>query len=90
MLTFNILSRFQFYDALHKDSRKERVTVEKNKNQINEKLRDMIQQIRMCVQTYFNLYGAAPGRQVILEWLGISDEGWISECLGQVCVSSLQ
>ena len=64
--------------------------MEKNKNQINEKLRDMIQQIRMCVQTYFNLYGAAPGRQVILEWLGISDEGWISECLGQVCVSSLQ
>ena len=87
MLTFNILSRFQFYDALHKDSRKERVTVEKNKNQINEKLRDMIQQIRMCVQTYFNLYGAAPGRQVILEWLGISDEGWISECLGQVGVT---
>ena len=87
MLTFNILSRFQFYDALHKDSRKERVTVEKNKNQINEKLRDMIQQIRMCVQTYFNLYGAAPGRQVILEWLGISDEGSISECLGQVGVT---
>ena len=87
MLSFNILSRFQFYDALHKDSRKERVTVEKNKNQINEKLRDMIQQIRMCVQTYFNLYGAAPGRQVILEWLGISDEGWISECLGQVGVT---
>ena len=82
MLTFNILSRFQFYDALHKDSR-----MEKNKNQINEKLRDMIQQIRMCVQTYFNLYGAAPGRQVILEWLGISDEGWISECLGQVGVT---
>ena len=87
MLTFNILSRFQFYDALHKDSRKERVTVEKNKNQINEKLRDMIQQIRMCVQTYFNLYGAAPGRQVILEWLGISDEGWISERLRQVGVT---
>jgi hypothetical protein len=87
LLSFNILSRFQFYDALHKDSRKERVTVEKNKNQINEKLRDMIQQIRMCVQTYFNLYGAAPGRQVILEWLGISDEGWISECLGQVGVT---
>ena len=87
MLTFNILSRFQFYDALHKDSRKERVTVEKNKNQINEKLRDMIQQIRMRVHTYFNLYGAAPGRQVILEWLGISDEGWISECLGQVGVT---
>ena len=48
---------------------------------------DLMQQIRMCVQTYFNLYGAAPGRQVILEWLGISDEGWISECLGQVGVT---
>ena len=30
------------------------------------------QKIRMCVQTYFNLYGMMPGSRELLEWLGES------------------
>ena len=30
---------------------------------------DQMQKIRMCIQTYFNLYGAVPDVQVLREWL---------------------
>ena len=33
---------------------------------------DLMQQIRMCFQTYFNLYGSALSEQEMREWLGIS------------------
>ena len=48
---------------------------------------DKEQQIRMCIQTYVNLYGIAPSRQVMLEWLGASYEDMIPECLGQKFVA---
>lgn len=40
---------------------------------------DQMQEIRMCYQTYFNLYGAAPSKQEMLEWLGTSYEDKIPE-----------
>ena len=40
---------------------------------------DQMQQVRMCIQTYFNLYGSAPSRQEMLEWLGASYEDMIPE-----------
>lgn len=33
---------------------------------------DQIQEIKMCIQTYFNIYGTIPTRQVLIEWLGTS------------------
>ena len=36
---------------------------------------DQMQKIRMCIQTYFNLYGVVPDVQVIREWLGASCGG---------------
>ena len=35
---------------------------------------EMIQDIRMCIQTFFNLYGYFPTKQVLVEWLGASYE----------------
>ena len=32
---------------------------------------DQMQEIRMCFQTYFNLYGTSPSEQEMLEWLGM-------------------
>ena len=40
---------------------------------------DQMQEIRMCYQTYFNLYGAAPSKQEMLEWLGTSYKDKIPE-----------
>ena len=34
--------------------------------------KDMIQEIKMCMKTYFNLYGIAPSVQEMVEWLGAS------------------
>ena len=45
---------------------------------------DLMQQIRMCFQTYFNLYGSAPSEQVMREWLGISYGEKIPEYLNQM------
>ncbi len=45
---------------------------------------DQLQDIRMCFQTYFNLYGAAPSEQEMLEWLGTSYQDRIPEYLNQV------
>ena len=45
---------------------------------------DLMQQIRMCFQTYFNLYGSAPSEQEMLEWLGTSYEEKIPEYLNQM------
>ena len=45
---------------------------------------DQMQQIRMCFQTYFNLYGVAPGEHEMLEWLGTSYQEKIPEYLNQV------
>ena len=33
-----------------------------------------IQKIRMCVQTYINLYGTLPGVNEMADWLGMSSE----------------
>lgn len=43
----------------------------------------MEQQIRMCIQTFFNLNGTAPSAQDLLEWLGASYEDEIQMCLEQ-------
>ena len=44
---------------------------------------DQMQEIRMCIQTYFNLYGSVPDMQVLREWLGASCEDTILECMLQ-------
>lgn len=31
-----------------------------------------LQTLRMCIQTYFNLYGVMPGTREMIEWLGES------------------
>ena len=46
--------------------------MEKNKN-------DKMQVIRMCIQTFFNLYGAMPSKKEMLEWLGATYEDWIPD-----------
>ena len=45
---------------------------------------DLMQQIRMCVQTYFNLYDSAPSEQVMREWLGTSYGEKMPEYLNQM------
>ena len=45
---------------------------------------DQLQQIRMCFQTYFNLYGSVPSEQVMREWLGTSYGEKIPEYLNQM------
>ena len=42
-----------------------------------EKNNDQMQEIRMCFQTYFNMYGTVPSEQEMLEWLGTSYENEI-------------
>ena len=44
---------------------------------------DRVQDIRMCIQTYFNLYGAVPTRQILVEWLGTSYEEMIPGVLNK-------
>ena len=46
-----------------------------------EKKNDQMQEIRMCIQTYVNLYGVVPSKQVMVEWLGTSYEDQIPDCL---------
>ena len=46
-----------------------------------EMKKDQMQKIRMCIQTYINLYGTVPDKQVMREWLGTSCEERISEYL---------
>ena len=29
-----------------------------------------LQTVKMCIQTYYNLYGVMPGTQDMLDWLG--------------------
>ena len=41
------------------------------------------QKIRMCIQTYINLYGIAPSMQEMMEWLGASCKDKIPEFFGQ-------
>lgn len=45
---------------------------------------DQMQDIRMCIQTYFNLNGTVPDAQIMREWLGTSYEEGISEYLDQM------
>jgi len=52
-----------------------------------KKQSDQIQDIRMCIQTYFNLYGAFPTRQVLVEWLGISYEKEIPYLLSEAVLT---
>ena len=46
-----------------------------------EKKNDQMQEIRMCIQTYINLYGVIPSEQVMVEWLGTSYEDTIPKYL---------
>jgi len=45
--------------------------------------KDKMQEIRMCFQTYFNLYGVVPDIQKLLEWLGASYKDMIPEYMRQ-------
>ena len=49
--------------------------------------KDKMQEIRMCFQTYFNLYGVVPDVQKLLEWLGASYEDMIPEFFDQKIVA---
>lgn len=42
---------------------------------------DQMQVVQMCIQTFFNLYGAMPSKQELLEWLGASYEDRIPDQL---------
>ena len=44
---------------------------------------DQIQKIRMCIQTYFNLYGEVPDVKVLREWLGTSCDDRVLGYLNQ-------
>ncbi len=44
---------------------------------------DQMQDIRLCIQTYFNLYGSVPTEKALLEWLGASYEAVIPAFLQQ-------
>ena len=44
---------------------------------------DQIQDIRMCIQTYFNLYCDFPTKQVLVEWLGTPYEKEIPSLLNE-------
>ena len=48
-----------------------------------KKQSDRVQDIRMWIQTYFNLYGAVPTRQILVEWLGTSYEEMIPGVLNK-------
>ena len=45
------------------------------------------QKIRMCIQTYVNLYGVVASAQELLEWLGVSYEDMIPEFFDQKIVA---
>ena len=47
------------------------------------KMIDQMQRIRMCIQTYFNLYGEAPDVKVPREWLGTSCDDRVLGYLNQ-------
>ena len=36
--------------------------------------KEILQKIKMCIATYFNLYGILPGIRKVAEWTGESDE----------------
>ena len=48
------------------------------------------QKIRMCVQTYLQLYGIMPGIRELLEWLGDSYREAISKYLMQANETAFQ
>lgn len=52
-----------------------------------ENKNDQMQEIKMCIQTYFNLYGSVPSKQVMIDWLGTSYEDQIPETTEQVFVA---
>ena len=41
--------------------------------------REALQEIKLCVKTFFNLYGTMPSTQVMLDWLDSSYEKLIPE-----------
>ena len=49
--------------------------------------KDKMLKVRMCIQTYINLYGIAPSMQEMLDWLGASFEDVIPEYLSQEFVA---
>ena len=49
-----------------------------------QKNNDQMQEIRMCFQTDFNLYGTVPSEQEMLEWLGTSYENEIPKYMNQL------
>ena len=46
--------------------------------------RRRMQEIRMCFQTYFNMYGTMPSEYEMLEWLGTSYENEIPKYMNQL------
>lgn len=49
--------------------------------------KDKMQDIRMCFQTYINLYGVAPDVLKMPEWLGASYKDMIPEYMNQRSVA---
>ena len=45
------------------------------------------QKIKMCAQTFFNLYGVKPTVKDLVAWLGKSYEKQIPRCMGMLCVA---
>ena len=45
---------------------------------------ETFQTIRMCVQTYFNLYGVMPSAQEMIDWIGDPYKDAIREYLNEV------
>lgn len=52
-----------------------------------EALREMTQRIRLCIRTYFNLYGSVPSEQEMVDWLGAAYANLISKCMGELAVA---
>lgn len=43
-----------------------------------------IQKVRMCIKTFFNMYGIMPGAQDMIEWLGDSYEKILPICMAEL------
>ena len=48
----------------------------------NEKM----QQVNLCIQTYFNLYGHMPSLKEMIEWLGNGYRPMVAAALQVACV----
>lgn len=58
---------------------------ERKNREMAAELREKMQKINMCVQTYINLYGQMPTLQEMVEWLGISYQPLLMKVLEAQC-----